>query len=530
MDGEREIRRSVARISPVNSKAVTLRDRCATFNLRSMRQNWRLGFTPGSSPAPVAPLLAPVGLLACQSAAIVGAAMIAERAERHGAGSGAFGPHLLIAIVAAAIFPTMVASTNSLGLHRSGGKVRVLLKSIALLCLAGLAAIGSYKVLAHWPDGSMSDSAFGSWVFAWLLTAAASLALLDAAANALLERLRRQGRLARRVVVFGNGEHGARFIGEAAKLGSEKIAVRAFFADQFDSARGAVAGVPCRGDIEQLIRFVRSEQVDEIVIALPWSGDERILAVLARLRHLPIPVRLAPESIALRAHGGMSLGRTDTMPIIRDRPISEWDQLVKDGFDRSVAAFLLLLALPTMAVVAALIKWDSPGPVFFRQKRLGFNNRPFEILKFRTMAQGFGGRDSLQQARRHDSRVTRIGSFLRRSSLDELPQLINVLRGEMSLIGPRPHPIWTSGGELWPDQGDRPLELILSEYASRHRVKPGITGWAQVCGCRGETETIDKMARRVEHDLHYIENWSLWLDIKILCLTLITVVSGENAH
>ena len=530
MDGEREVRRSVAHVSPINSKAAALRDRRVAFNLRLMRQNWRLASAPAPSPAPVSPLLAPVGLLACQSAAIVAAAMIAERAEQHGAQSGTFGPHLLIAIVAAAIFPTMVASTNSLGLDRSSGKVRILLRSIALLCLAGLAAIGSYKVVAHWPDASASDSAFGNWVFAWLLTAAASLALLDAAANALLERLRLQGRLARRIVVYGGGEHGARFIEEAGMLGSGRISVRAFFADQFESPRGALSGVACRGDIEQMIRFVRSEKVDEIVIALPWSADERILAVLTRLRHLPIPVRLAPEFIALRTHGGMSLSRADTMPIIRDRPISEWDQFVKDGFDRSVAAFLLLLALPTMAVVAALIKWDSPGPVFFRQKRLGFNNRPFEILKFRTMSQGFGGPGSLKQAQRNDSRVTRIGSFLRRSSLDELPQLINVLRGDMSLIGPRPHPMWVSGGELWPDEGDRPMEQILSEYASRHRVKPGITGWAQVRGCRGETETVDKMARRVEHDLHYIENWSLWLDIKILVLTLITVVSGENAH
>ncbi len=401
---------------------------------------------------------------------------------------------------------------------------------MALLCLAGLAAVGGYKVLAHWPSSSASEAAFASWVFAWLLTAAASLALLDASANALLERLRRQGKLARRVVVLGNGEHGERFIGEAANLGADRISIRGVFADQTESAHGSVAGIPCRGDIEQLIRFVRSERIDEIVIALPWSADERILAVLNRLRHLPIPVRLAPESIALRAEGRLSLARADTMPIMRDRPISEWDQLVKDAFDRCVAAFLLLLALPTLAVIAALIRWDSPGPVFFRQKRLGFNNRPFEILKFRTMTQGFSGPDSLQQARRNDSRVTRIGSFLRRSSLDELPQLINVLRGDMSLIGPRPHPMWNSGGELWPDEGDRPLELILSEYASRHRVKPGITGWAQVCGCRGETETVDKMARRVEHDLHYIENWSLWLDVKILFLTLITVVSGENAH
>jgi Undecaprenyl-phosphate glucose phosphotransferase len=462
--------------------------------------------------------------------AIVAAAIIAEIADRRGAGSAAFGSHLVIAIAAAAIFPAMIAATRPRAAHRNARKFRLHLKSVALLCLASLAAIGGYKVLAHWPDALVSDSAFGSWVFAWLLTAAASIALLDTGADALLERLRRQGRLTRRVVVFGGGDHSARFISEVTKGWGDGIAVQAYFADRLESARGSIAGVPCKGDVEQLVRYVRGEQVDEIVIALPWSADEQILDVLSRLRHLPIPVRLAPELIALRTTGDSSFGGIESMPIIRDRPISEWDQFIKNGFDRSVAAVLLLLALPTMAAVAALIKWDSPGPAFFRQKRLGFNNRPFDILKFRTMAPASDQPQTLQQARRCDSRVTRVGSFLRRSSLDELPQLINVLRGEMSLIGPRPHPMWTRGGELWPDQGDRPLELILSEYASRHRIKPGITGWAQVRGCRGETETVEKMARRVEHDLHYIENWSLWLDVKILFLTLLTVISGENAH
>src|SRR5262249_48037769 len=148
--------------------------------------------------------------------------------------------------------------------------------------------------------------------------------------------------------------------------------------------------------------------------------------------------------------------------------------------------------------IACMIKLDSPGPVLFRQKRLGFNNRPFEVLKFRTMSYTSG---TQRQAQREDPRVTRIGRFLRRSSLDELPQLFNVLRGEMSLVGPRPHPVWGNASELWPDQGDRPIEAIFSEYASRHRMKPGITGLAQVCGYRGETETMDKMAKRVEHDL-----------------------------
>ena len=538
MDGEREVRRSVAEVASADANTAALHHRQSLFAAHPSHRdpanrNWE---REAEARPPLSPVLAPLGLLGCQSAAIVAAAMVVEYAERRVTGSSAFGPHLLIALVAAAIFPAMIASTQLSRLSARSGSIRTLLRSFTVLCLAGLAAIGSYKVVAHWPDGSTSDTALGHWVFAWLVTAAASLALLDMGAGAMLARLRRQGRLARRIVVFGAGDHGARFIDKAVQCWGDRLTVRAYFSDRAEDrgepGRGAIAGIPFRGDVDQLLRFVRNEPVDEIVIALPWSADERILSVLSRLRHLPIPVRLAPEMIALRSPGGAKLagGALDFMPVIRDRPISLWDQLVKDGFDRSMAALALLLAMPTMAVIALLIKWDSSGPVFFRQKRLGFDNRPFDILKFRTMSQAPAARQSLQQARRGDSRVTRVGSFLRRSSLDELPQLINVLRGEMSLIGPRPHPMWTRGDQLWPDQGDRPLEQILSEYASRHRVKPGITGWAQVCGCRGETETVDKMARRVEHDLHYIENWSLWLDIRILFLTLKTVVSGENAH
>jgi Undecaprenyl-phosphate glucose phosphotransferase len=528
MDGEREARRSVAEGSSADADLLLATHDPLTFARDAAGEAWH--GRAGGSPAPLSPVLAPLGLLGCQSAAIVAAAMVVEYAERRVTGSPAFGPHLLIALVAAVIFPVVIASTQLSRLSTKSGNIRALLRSVTALCLAGLAAIGGYKVIVHWPNESASDSALGHWVFAWLVTASASLALLDMGAGAMLARLRQQGRLARRVVVFGGGDHGARFIDRAVHSWGDRLAVRAYFTDRPERARDNIAGVPCGGDLDQLLRFLRKEPVDEIVIALPWSADERILAVLSRLRHLPVPVRLAPEMIALRSpKSDIDLKPFDSMPVLRDRPISLWDQLVKDGFDRSMAAFALLLAMPTMAVIALLIKWDSPGPVYFRQKRLGFDNRPFYILKFRTMTHTSAG-GQLQQARRGDTRVTRVGSFLRRSSLDELPQLINVLKGEMSLIGPRPHPMWTRADQLWPEQGDRPLDQIVSEYASRHRVKPGITGWAQVCGCRGETETVDKMAQRVEHDLHYIENWSLWLDIRILFLTLKTVVSGDNAH
>jgi exopolysaccharide biosynthesis polyprenyl glycosylphosphotransferase len=231
----------------------------------------------------------------------------------------------------------------------------------------------------------------------------------------------------------------------------------------------------------------------------------------------------------MRLQAGQLSPGTALMPLLRPRPISEHNLVAKALLDRTVAGALLLFVSPLLLGIAALIKLDSPGPALFRQKRLGFNNRAFEILKLRTMRET-AANEAARQARRTDPRVTRIGGFLRRSSLDELPQLINVFRGDMSLVGPRPHPIWTRAGDLWNEGGDEPLEAFIHEYASRHRVKPGITGWAQVHGYRGETETVDKMKKRVEYDLHYIDNWSLWLDIRILIRTAITVATGKNAH
>jgi polysaccharide biosynthesis protein PslA len=404
-----------------------------------------------------------------------------------------------------------------------------LVGTLAGLALAELAALGGYAYLSHYAGTTIPPVSFHHWLHAWAL-AVAAVALQDIVAGRVAARWLREKRLAKRIVVYGGGEHGARFIIDAMARWPNRLIIPGYFDDRTKRLRGPIAGIPRLGSSEELVDYVRSERIDEIIIALPWSADRRILEILRRLRHLPVPVRLAPDLIMLSAaelHPKMDSFYTLA---IRERPLSEWDLLVKSLFDRVLASFLLLLALPTMGTIACLIKLDSPGPVFFNQKRLGFNNRPFNVVKFRTMTHSEVRHDGVRQARRGDRRVTRIGRFLRRSSLDELPQLFNVLRGEMSLVGPRPHPMWAHAGELWPDQGERPLDVVFSEYASRHRMKPGITGWAQVCGYRGETETLDKMAKRVEHDIYYIENWSLWLDVRILARTLVATIVDKNAY
>jgi len=194
--------------------------------------------------------------------------------------------------------------------------------------------------------------------------------------------------------------------------------------------------------------------------------------------------------------------------------------LLKSAFDKVFAAVALLLLSPLICIIALAIKLDSPGPVFFRQHRHGWDGKIIEVLKFRTMSQSVSPMDTGRQAVKNDPRVTSLGRWLRRSSLDELPQFYNVLRGNMSVVGPRPHPVALN--ENFTHQ--------IDAYMQRHRVKPGITGWAQVHGLRGETETLDKMRKRVEYDLYYIENWSLWLDIKIILQTVVAGWAGKNAY
>ena len=292
-----------------------------------------------------------------------------------------------------------------------------------------------------------------------------------------------------------------------------------------------IADIPFGGGADELIAYVQHHAIDEIFIALPWSADSRILDILRKFRPLPASVRLAPELALLHpALLGRETAGAALAPIIRETPLSPWGQFFKSIVDRLAATAALLWFAPLLAGVAIAIKLTSRGPIFFRQQRLGFNNLPFSVYKFRTMRVARTAGETLKQAKRQDSRVTPVGAFLRRWSLDELPQLLNVLRGDMSLVGPRPHPMWRKASDLWEQGGSEPLDAIIHEYAARHRVKPGITGWAQISGCRGETATVDRMLKRVELDIYYIDHWSLWFDIKIILRTFFALFQSQDAY
>ncbi|MHA1536705.1 MAG: exopolysaccharide biosynthesis polyprenyl glycosylphosphotransferase, partial [Alphaproteobacteria bacterium] len=252
------------------------------------------------------------------------------------------------------------------------------------------------------------------------------------------------------------------------------------------------------------------------------TAESRLVEIMGKLRTAPVDVRLCPEGVAYQF---TDRAYTDTRGVgmlnIYDRPMSSWASVIKRIEDRVLAVLILLFIMPLMAMIAIAVKLDSRGPVLFKQRRYGFNNQLIGVYKFRTLFHDLTDQNDETQVTKNDKRVTRVGAFLRRSKLDELPQFFNVLAGSMSIVGPRPHATRSkAGGKLF--------EEVVSEYFSRHRVKPGITGWAQVNGFHGETTTQEEIERRVEFDLYYIEKWSLWLDLKIILMTPLAVLFSKN--
>jgi len=272
--------------------------------------------------------------------------------------------------------------------------------------------------------------------------------------------------------------------------------------------------------LRELVHYVREMGIDQIIIAVPWRLTDLLGEVGGELRVLPIPVRLVPDTTTGRVLDRplLELGPTKAIELQR-APLSAAQRNLKQGMDRILAAMSLVALIPFFAVISAAIRMESSGPAFFLQTRIGFNGRPFKIFKFRTMSTLDDG-SVVVQATKNDNRVTHLGRLLRKLSIDEVPQLLNVLRGDMSLVGPRPHAL----------AHDNEYDQLIATYAIRHKMKPGITGWAQVNGFRGETPEIGMMKRRVESDLWYIEYWSLWLDIRILLVTVVRVLKPDNVY
>jgi len=335
-----------------------------------------------------------------------------------------------------------------------------------------------------------------------------------------------QGRLDRRAVVVGGGEAGESLI-EAIRVQSDSdVHVVGVFDDRGDErSPNALAGRKKLGTVDDLVEFARRTRVDLVIFSLPISAETRILQMLKKLWVLPVDIRLAAHSnkLRFRPRSYSYIGNVPVLDVF-DKPITDWDVVVKWLFDKVVGSLLLLAAAPVMALAAIAIKLDSRGPVLFRQKRYGFNNEMIEVFKFRSMYVDQCDATAAKLTTRDDPRVTRVGRFIRKASIDELPQLINVVfNGNLSLVGPRPHAVHAKAE-------NRLYDEAVDGYFARHRVKPGLTGWAQVNGWRGETDTHEKIQRRVEHDLYYIENWSVLFDLYILAMTPSALAKTKNAY
>jgi Undecaprenyl-phosphate glucose phosphotransferase len=353
-----------------------------------------------------------------------------------------------------------------------------------------------------------ADAAFRERIVLWALSALAGLVAARLVYWTWLAHWSRDSKLVANVAIVGPQTATARLARRIA--GSSEGEARIVGA--FHTSSSAQAS-PAEDDVHALVRLARQTRVDEVLVSIHCAED--MGDAFAALAELPVDVKVCLEF----GDGAPLESRAIPTLLLCRRPLAGWRIVVKRVMDIALSAALLVFFMPLMLVIAALVKFDSRGPVIFRQRRFGFNRQPITVYKFRTMYCG-GDDATVPQARRQDPRITRLGRFLRRSSFDELPQLFNVLRGDMSLVGPRPHAT----------AHDEKYAPVVDGYLARHRVQPGITGWAQVKGFRGETDTLEKMIQRIEHDLFYIEHWSPLFDLRILALTLRYGFYHRNAY
>ncbi|HEX6143574.1 MAG TPA: undecaprenyl-phosphate glucose phosphotransferase [Geminicoccaceae bacterium] len=457
-----------------------------------------------------------LGMLRVAEAVVVFVAAILGYLTRY-PGLEGFGTVELYAGVLAMLLTTNIFQVA--GLYTFHGLTNMFAQSGRLL-LAWTAVILCLLALGFITKVPLIDTS-RLWVGLWFVYGFFGLFSVRLLLKHQIRHWQRGGRLTRNILVFGAGEHGRRLIEHFSREANGAERVVALFDDRSDRVPAEVNGIPVRGNSDDLIAFARRNPVDQVIVALPWDAEDRLLGCIKKLRSLPVDVRLCPDLIGFHLlHRQVShLGGVPMLNVF-ERPLAGWSYILKTLEDRVLAAGILLLIAPLFALIALAIKLDSRGPVLFRQKRYGFNNEVIEVFKFRTMYVDQCENAAIRQATRDDPRVTRVGRFLRRTSLDELPQFINVLDGRMSIVGPRPHPVSLN------EQYAR----LIDEYLARHRVKPGITGWAQVNGLRGETETVEKMEARVRYDLYYIENWSLLFDIRIIVRTLFVGFTSPNAY
>lgn len=359
------------------------------------------------------------------------------------------------------------------------------------------------------------------WLGWWMSLGVVFILISRMCIYGFLQYQRLKGRNYRRVVVVGAGDLSKKLISQIEDSPWTGFKIEGLFDDNVKLHGNLTRGYKVVGGVDEVEAFVDTYKIDEVWIALPLRAEDRVKELLYGLRHQTVNIKLIPDifGFSLLNH---SMTEISGLPAVNlsDTPMGGVNQFVKALEDRILAFIIFVFIAPLLVIIAIAIKLTSTGPILFKQRRHGWDGRVINVYKFRTMKSHDEQEGSVTQASKDDTRITRLGAFLRSCSLDELPQFYNVLQGRMSIVGPRPHA--TEHNEQYKDQVDK--------YMLRHMVKPGITGWAQVNGLRGETDTLDKMKKRVEYDLFYIENWSLWFDLKIIVLTLYKGFVHKNAH
>lgn len=367
------------------------------------------------------------------------------------------------------------------------------------------------------------DEALVSWIAWWTCFGAVLLGAWRLAAYALHSSLRMAGPRTSNVVVVGNGDY-FRLIVEKLDASSNADFCVADVVEihPADGRPGAGMGEHGKTELARLARLAESGGIHEVWLALPLSAHAVAAHCIDALRNTLVEIRLMPDLMPLGLHAGIASLDAFDIPSLSLSPSAMSNEATtgKAIFDRAFALVALIGLAPLFVAIAIAIKLSSPGPVFFRQRRKGLKGLPFSIYKFRSMRVHAEERGVLRQATRHDSRITQVGRFLRRTSLDEIPQFINVLRGDMSIVGPRPHAL----------EHDDLYGPLISGYLDRYRIKPGITGWAQINGYRGETDALEKMAGRVEYDLYYLRHRSFWMDIEIVLRTVVRGFFSKQAY
>ena len=403
------------------------------------------------------------------------------------------------------------------GLYESW-RGRSMLRLIGLVALAWLVVQACGLVLMF----SLHRTDFISrlWFTYWTAITGGALIVSRMTTHAVLRSVRYAGMNLRNVAVVGVGTHCQDVVRKVEASPASGFRASAMF--DLQPVVGVVAtGVPVFDDFQKFSEHVRKSGVQEIWLALPLSEESTMLRFVNEFRDDLVNIRFIPDvrSMALFDGGVIDLIGAPAISLVAS-PLPPRAIVQKEIFDRVFAASALLVLTPLLTIIAVAVKCSSHGPVFFTQFRKGADGRVFKIYKFRTMRPHAEKQGVLTQATKSDPRITRVGALLRRTSLDELPQFFNVLRGEMSVVGPRPHAI----------EHDELYQKVINGYIHRYRIKPGITGWAQVNGFRGETDRVEKMQKRVEHDLYYLRNWSFALDMRIVVTTVAKGLVNSNAY